>query len=106
MCRRIAWGSTPAVQPLLSEPDVHVGAASAASSCRRWSEDQSSRLKPLLQKPDSAQNDMNIPPLTGMLAPVMKPASSAARKATVRAISSGCPRSEEHTSELQSLMRN
>jgi hypothetical protein len=35
---------------------------------------------------------MNRPPLTGRLAPVTKPASSAARNATARAISPGRPR--------------
>ena len=37
------------------------------------------------------QKLMNNPPLTGMFAPVMNPASSAVRNSTVRAISSGRP---------------
>jgi hypothetical protein len=41
---------------------------------------------------ESPQKLMNNPPLTGMLAPVMKPASSAVRNSTVRAISLGLPR--------------
>jgi|GEM_PF-6183537 len=38
------------------------------------------------------QKSMKYPPFTGIFAPVMKPASSAARKSTVRAISRGSPR--------------
>ena len=44
-----------------------------------------------LRQSDS-QALMNRPPLTGRLAPVMKPASSAVRNSTVRAISLGLPR--------------
>src|SRR5258708_26951562 len=66
-------------------------------------------LRPPWFYPLLAQPAMVRPPDTEITCPVMKPASSDARKATIPGMSSGWPtrfigiaRSEEHTTELQS----